>query len=152
MPPPKQVDFQVFDKGKDDRFYLTQFMQQFGAAYNEQVIVEAKTGLHQLLVSDELFSNHKSGDSKITKHGREQYVLHIADTILNPAEIWLKTGKYEDNALYFLSRFLIKKDIMNVLAVFRQTGKVWTGWTGYQNFRSDYFESKRDGALIYRND
>ena len=150
MPPPRELNLQVFDKGKGDKFYLTQFMGQFGADYNDQVIIEAKTGLHQLLVSDELFTNHKKGDYKIAKQGREQYVLYIADTILNPNEIRLEEGDFGDKHLYFLSRYLIKKDIMNVLAVFRKTDKIWTGWTGYQNFRSDYFETKRTGQLIYR--
>jgi SPP1 gp7 family putative phage head morphogenesis protein len=150
MPPPKNLNLQVFDKGKDDKFYLTQFMQQFGGAYDDQVIIEAKTGLHKLLVSDELFTNHKKGDYKIAKQGREQYVLYIADTILNPDEIRLEEGDFGDQHLYFLSRYLIKKEIMNVLAVFRKTKKVWTGWTGYQNFRSDYFETKRTGQLIYK--
>jgi len=49
-----------------------------------------------------------------------------------------------------LARYRIKGDILNVLSVFKEEGKVWTGWTGYQAFRDVYLESKRVSTLIYR--
>ncbi len=151
MPAPKPVAFQVFDKGKDDKFYLTQFMQQFDAGYNDQVIIEAKTGLHQLLVSDLIFTNHKTNKSKIKKEGREQFMLYIADTINDPTEIRLESGDYGDKSLYFLSQYLIRKEIISVIAVFKQQEKLWTGWSGYQTGSTDYFEGKRkETVLLYR--
>jgi hypothetical protein len=52
----------------------------------------------------------------------------------------LPTGMTER---FYLERF-------NVLSVFKEEGKVWTGWTGYQAFRDVYLESKRVSTLIYR--
>lgn len=151
MPTPKQSNFVFLPEGLPDKSYLARFMAEFGALSDEQMIYESVTK-HKLLVSGEMFTNHKTGESKITKHGREKYLLYIADAIKNPDEVWLNAGKYQDNALYFLSRYAINNQIMNVLAVFTETNKVWTGWTGYQNFDWKYFKSKRDGYLIYRNE
>ena len=149
MPAPKDIILQIFNKDEDSRFYLTHFMQQFNAAHNESAVIESATG-HKLLVSDKLFTDHKTGKLKINKMDRSKYALYIADTLKNPDEIWIKSGDYDDRALYLLSRYTFKKDIINVLAVFKETGKVWTGWTGYQTIDADYFNTKREGVLIYR--
>lgn len=151
MPTPKQAGFEILPEKLTDNAYLSRFMAEFGAVADDQVIYEAVTK-HRLLISAELFTDHKKGGLKITKEGREKYLLYLADTIKNPDEVWLKTGEYQDNALYFLSRYLIKDQIIGVLAVFVESKKVWTGWTGYQSSKLNYFESKRDGYLIYRRE
>ena len=151
MPPPKQRNLLVLPEGLQDKDYLSRFMAEFRAAAGDQVIYEAVTK-HKLLISDELFTDHKKGGLKITKEGREKYLLYLADAIKNPDEVWLKTGEYQDNALYFLSRYMIKDKIIGLLAVFIEGKKVWTGWTGYQSSKLNYFETKRDGYLIYRRE
>ena len=99
-----------------------------------------------------MFTDHKTGKTKIDKNGRAPYVPCIAETIKSPDEIRLITGDYGDRELYFLSRFLIGRNAIGVLAVFAERGKMWEGWTGYQvplPARQVYFETKREGTLIY---
>lgn len=151
MPAPR-VDTSLFElpAGQTERYYLERFMERFGAKCNETSVIKDKTGLHDLAVSAVMFEDHKTGRSKINKEGRAPWLLYIAKTVLDPDEIRLHQGSHGDMALYLLARFAVKKGALNVLAVFKEDGMVWTGWTGYQNFRPDYFESKRDGTLIYR--
>lgn len=125
-------------------------MGAFDAEWNGEAQITAPTG-HELLISRQIFTNHKKNESKIKKNGRENYVLFIADAIHAPDEIWLDENQHgEGSALYFLARYQLKRNILNILAVFKQQGKLWEGWTGYQSFDSVYFKSKRKGMLIYR--
>lgn len=101
---------------------------------------------------EELFIDHKKGGLKITKEGRERYLMYLADTIKNPDEVWMKSGGHQDRALYFLSRYLIKNKLTALLAVFIEEEKAWTGWTGYQTNSSVYLQSKRDGYLVFRRE
>jgi len=103
-------------------------------------------------VSKELFTDHKTGKLKIAKEGRGAYTLFIADTVKNPDEIRLLSGDFQDEALYFLSRYMVHRTLIHILAVFKKTGKLWTGWTGYQSKSAIYFEEKRQGALLYRKE
>ena len=151
MPEPKQdKSIQLLPSGEGERFYLEQFMGKFDAEWNGEAQFTAQTG-HELLISRQLFTDHKTGLLKITKSRRERYVLFVAETIIKPDEIWLDENQHgTGSALYFLSRYQLRKDVLNVLAVFKQQDKLWEGWSGYQAERSDYFETKRTGALIYR--
>jgi hypothetical protein len=150
MPEPKQDNsIELLPSDESERFYLEQFMRKFDAEWNGEAQVTAQTG-HELLISRQLFTDHKTGLLKITKNRRERYVLFVADTIIKPDEIWLREGEHESSALYLLSRFQIKRDVASVLTVFRNQGKLWEGWTGYQSFDWNYFKTKRDGVLIYQ--
>jgi hypothetical protein len=136
--------------GKTERYYLERFMEQFGADWNETAIVQDKTGLHDLAVSRVMFEEHNTGASKITKRGRAPWLLYIAETVRNSDEIRLHQGDYGDRSLYLLARFSVVRGVLNVVAVFKEDGRVWTGCTGYQDFRPEYMQSKRGGVLIYR--
>ncbi|NCA91443.1 MAG: hypothetical protein EOM92_21835 [Gammaproteobacteria bacterium] len=124
-------------------------MRAFGEDWNGTAIIEAPTG-HLLAVSPLLFTDHKTGQTKINKKGRAAYLYYLATTIKEPDEIRLQEGSHGDRALYFLGRFMLKGGVMNTFAVFKADNGNWVGCTGYQTFRSDYFESKRNAALIYR--
>lgn len=151
MPDPRQLNIDLLPTGREGQFYLDRFMERFNAGPNETALVQARTGLHTLAVSGLMFEDHKTGKSKIEKRGRAPYLLHVAETVLDPDEIRLHQGGHGERALYFLSRFLIKREVMNIFAVFNQDGEMWTGWTGYQDRRPEYLELKRrGGVLLYR--
>jgi SPP1 gp7 family putative phage head morphogenesis protein len=150
MPPPRQLGLRLLDVGMPEQQYLETFMREFGARWNETAMLKDKTGYHILAVSRSMFVEHKTGGSKVTKAGRAPYLLYVASTILDPDEIRLHEGGHGDRALYLLSRYVIRQDVMNIFAVFKEDGNVWTGRTGYQDHRPEYLKSKRGGILIYR--
>ncbi len=149
MPEPRQLDLPLLPTGQTERFYLERFMRQFDEDWNGTAVIEAPTG-HRLMVSSSLFTDHKTGRTKINKEGRAAYLDYLAATIKEPDEIRLHEGSHGDRALYLLGRFIVKGKIMNTLAVFKADHRTWIGWTGYQTFRADYFESKRNDVPIYR--
>ncbi len=154
MPEPRRLDLPLLPTGQGERYYLERFMGAFGAEWNGTAIVVAPTG-HPLAVSRLLFTDHKSGGLKIAKQGRAPYVPYIVETIKHPDEIRLITGDFGDRALYFLARYGIGHDLTGVLAIFAERGATWEGWTGYQMplksaTQAAYFESKRDGAILFR--
>jgi hypothetical protein len=151
MPAPRRLNKPLLPQGRDAHFYLERFMGEFGEDRYGTVLIVAPSG-HRLAVSRLLFTDHKSGGLKITKQGRAPYVPYIAETIKHPDEIRLMMGDFGDRGLYFLSRFEIGRDLIGILVVFAERGAVWEGWTGYQMPLKSraYFESKRDGLLIFR--
>ena len=151
MPPPRQLGLRLLDVGMTEQQYLETFMHEFGVRWNETAMLQDKTRYHTLAVSRLMFVDHKTGGSKVTKEGRAPYLLYVARTVSDPDEIRLHVGEYGDRALYHLARFTVRDRTLNTLTVFKEDGQAWTGGTGYQNFRADYFESKRAGnVLIYR--
>lgn len=151
MPAPRRFDLPLLPTGRDDRYYLTEFMAAFDARHDETAVIKDKTGLHDLAVSGLMFEDHKTGKSKIAKNGRAPWLPYLARTILDPDEIRLHEGGHGDRSLYLLSRFAIRSEVVNMFSVFNRDGEVWTGWTGYQDHRQAYLELKRrNGILIYR--
>ena len=152
MPEPRRLDLPLLPTGQGERYYLERFMGAFGEEWNGTAVMEAPTG-HRLSVSPLMFTDHKTGSTKIDKEGRAPYVLYVAETIKAPDEIRLVSGDYGDRGLYFLSRFMLGREVVGVIAVFAEQGDFWEGWTGYQiplKSRQAYFETKRLGALIFR--
>lgn len=151
MPEPRRMNPPLLPTGMDERYYLSEFMRKFGADPTETAIVKDKTGLFDLAVSDLMFEDHKTGKSKITKNGRAPWLLYLAETILDPDEIRLVEGGHGDKSMYLLGRYIVRGSVTNLIAVFKQDGRVWTGWTGYQSNKSDYLEEKRsESILIFR--
>jgi SPP1 gp7 family putative phage head morphogenesis protein len=150
MPEPRRIDLPLLPTGKGERFYLERFMGVFGEDWNGTAIIEAPTG-HQLSVSPRLFTDHKTGGTKIDKQGRSAYLLYIAETIKRPDEIWIATGSAGDAVLYLLSRFIIDRKVTGIITAFKELGRVWEGWSGYQTTNMTYFETKRDQTLLYRD-
>jgi hypothetical protein len=150
MPEPRRLDLPLLPTGQGERYYLERFMAAFGEEWNGTAIVEAPTG-HRLSVSPLMFTDHKTGKTKIDKEGRAPYVLYISETILHPDEVRLETGGYGDQVLYLLSRYWIGANLTNIIAVFKDRGQVWEGWSGYQipGSRDAYWQTKRQGIQLY---
>lgn len=150
MPEPQRLDLPLLPIGQGERFYLEHFMRAFGEEWNGSAVVEASTG-HRLAVSALLFTDHKTGRTKIEKEGRAPYVPYIAETILRPDEIRMEAGGHGDRALYLLSRYRIGAEITNIIAIFKDRGQVWEGWSGYQipGRRDAYWETKRRGIQLH---
>ena len=148
MPPPRR-DPSLFElpSGQGEKFYLERFMAQFGASWDDTAIVKDRTGLFDLAVSGVMFEDHKTGRSKILKRERAPWLLYVAKTVLDPDEIRLHQGGHGDRTLYLLSRFEVRRGMLNTLAVFKEDGKVWTGWSGFPSWKEAYLDEKRNESV-----
>ncbi len=148
MPEPRRLDLPLLPASQSERYYLERFMRLFGEDWNGTVLIKAPTR-HPLSVSPLLFTDHKTGKTKIDKEGRAPYVPYIAETILQPDEIRLVTGSAGDRSLYFLGWYLIAGQRTAIIAVFKDHGKIWEGWSAYQTTNMIYVEAKRAYPLIH---
>ncbi|WP_295577876.1 PBECR2 nuclease fold domain-containing protein [uncultured Lamprocystis sp.] len=150
MPEPRRLDLALLPPGRGERFYLDRFMSEFGEDHDGTALIDAPTG-HRLAVSSLLFTDHKTGKTKIDKEGRAPYVPYIVKTIQEPDEIWMRAGHAGDLTLYLLARYLIGDKVTGIVTVFKAAGQVWEGWSGYQTTSMIYLESKRTQGLLYRD-
>ncbi len=88
---------------------------------------------------------------KSTKRGRGQYTLLLADTIMNPDEIWVDWAAVASGVV--LRRAYLKRvflpDGKQLLVRFEWTSKGWTAVTGFDSTET-YLARLRSGALLYR--
>ncbi len=140
----------MLSPGLPKAIYLERFMREFGASVGQTAIIKDKTGLHDLAVSELLFTDHLTGSSKIEKRGRLPYLLYLAKTINDPDEIRFHRGGHGDAALYLMGSYLVHGETMFVHSVFKHNGKVWTGWTGYPSWKKAHIDWKRaESTRIY---
>jgi SPP1 gp7 family putative phage head morphogenesis protein len=147
-PEPRRVDVKRLPKGQSEKDYLTAFMGEFGGGPRDTVIFESVGGIR--LAIDEMLFVKQSGDRKVTKRGREEYLLYLAKCIQEPDEIWLEQPSSGNPKLHYLARFDRKEHPIHVLAVFQQQKNSWVGVTAYQTDDADYWAKQRREVLIYR--
>jgi len=77
--------------------YVNRFLKEFGADMDNPVIYRDVMN-DPIVISDELFKDRIKGGYKVFKAGREMYIKLLADTIKDPAEIWLTWVQVENKA------------------------------------------------------
>ncbi|MDO8969505.1 MAG: PBECR2 nuclease fold domain-containing protein [Saprospiraceae bacterium] len=155
IPEPNETTDKPLNDGLGERFYLSEFMREFGARWDETVEI---TDLipYRRLVSKDLFIDHKTSSFKILKEKRAGYVRFIAKTIKSPDEVWIDAGGHGDRTMYCLSRYRLKDGVLHIITAFKEKGSkkgsdsAWIGWSGYQSKSPIYYQEKRAGERIYR--
>lgn len=127
------------------------FMSALGDPLGHDTEVRAPFG-EKLVVSRQMFTHHTTGESKLDKRGRSAYLLYLAEAILRPDEAWMTTGSFGDKTLVLLARFVRNRETFGAVAVFKESGKAWEGWSSYPSGKAAYIETLRDGVLVYRRD
>lgn len=149
MPDPRALGLPLLSPTTDSDANWRAFMAALGTAVGREAEVISDFGA-RLMVSKNMFTDHKTGASKVDKRGRAAYLLYIAETILRPDEAWISTGSFGDRTLVLLSRFVRGSDLFGVVAAFKERAAAWEGWSGFQAAPKGYFLALRDGVLIYR--
>ncbi len=88
---------------------------------------------------------------KAGKNGRGPYMRLIADTIIDPDEIWADWRAVTSGVVLmrsYLKRFVLPGGV-NLLARFEWTSKGWIAVTGFDG-SATYLQRLRTGALLYR--
>jgi SPP1 gp7 family putative phage head morphogenesis protein len=124
---------------------FNQFMRALGA--DGDVVRHALPSGDTVVVSDDLFRD-LAGEWKITKRGRDQWLLYLAELILRPQEIWrLVLGGSEE--LYLLGRFQRGRQRIDALAVFERKGQDarWVGKTAFTADGDRYLVERREDLM-----
>lgn len=102
-----------------------------------------------LHVDADLFKT-ATGEWKITKRGRDQWLRYLAALLLAPQEVWALPLAMSTE-LYVLGRFMRGRQRLDALAVFRRRGDSgrWEGKTAYVADSDVYLDEKRQSLLSH---
>ncbi|WP_321362608.1 PBECR2 nuclease fold domain-containing protein [uncultured Celeribacter sp.] len=147
-------------EGLSDEDYVRGFLGPFGADIGRAVLWEDATGT-KMPISDELFRD-RQGNWKIGKRDRATLTPLIAETLLDPDEIWIGVSAKSDPVdpdveELHLDRRYVRVDAETGLIVVYQVGrKWWEAITGYNTTdrkgRPDLklLDRRRGGKLLWK--
>ncbi|XKM14245.1 PBECR2 nuclease fold domain-containing protein [Orbaceae bacterium ac157xtp] len=144
----------LLEKGLTEDDYANIFLNEFGATLSNPTTFRDVTG-ESLVIGKQLFTVSKTGELKVTKRGREQFLLLLADSIKQPDEIWARM-EYFDHLQKsvvrrrYISRFRIDGEVKPMLAVFEVGDDGWLGVTTFAPDNPDYLEQLRVGVRVFK--
>lgn len=144
----------LLEKGLTEEDYANIFLNEFGATLTKSAIFKDVAG-DALVIGKQLFTVSKTSELKITKRGREQFLLLLADSLKQPDEIWTRM-EYFDHLQKsvvrrrYISRFMIDGEVKPMLAVFEVGDDGWLGVTTFAPDNPDYLEQLRVGVRVFK--
>lgn len=144
----------LLEKGLTEEDYANIFLNEFGATLTNSVIFKDVAG-EALVIGKQLFIVSKTGELKVTKRGRQQFLLLLADSLKLPDEIWTRM-EYFDHLQKsvvrrrYISRFVIDGEIKPMLAVFEVGDDGWLGVTTFAPDTPEYLEQLRVGVRVFK--
>ncbi len=153
----------LLPKGLKSEKYVQAFLKEFGAKGINDSVLHRLPGVRlPLVVSKELFIDKRTGQWKVTKQGRERFLLPLARTIKSPFEVWQVPASIANKPMPVirLLRLFSTGDSKRVggFAVFNLGAGGWTAATTFTpklgNERSmlEYLERQRQGVLLFREE
>ena len=131
--------------------YVQKFLGEFGAQIGKPKVFTDVTG-EPLVISEEMFKDAR-GKWKVTKGGRDEYLLMLAASIREPDEIWHLWEEYPKGRYSLTRRYLTRFDVdgkeVPMFTYFDTGAAGWRGVTTYQA-KAGYINKQRQGTLVYR--
>ena len=127
-------------------------LAEFGVDKNERFTVFKDVTHTYLAISEALF-RARSGDLKLKKRGRQKFILLMADTIKDPAEIWEGWSEWGDRQVLrrrYLGRFATPAKDIDVVTVFETGAQGWVGVTAFGADQKSLLQSARHGKRVYQ--
>lgn len=167
LPRPRPFDpGLLLPDGLQHEDYIDAFLAEFGASRQDPVVWRDVLNA-RLVISDALFIDRvktaKTGvlTYKSLKNERHRYMRLLAQTIIDPQEIWLSpeeimSGPRAGQIVYkrrYLAWWAVGGMDTPALAVFEQSKIGWFGVTVFPVQREDYADyiaGQRNGMLLYR--
>ncbi|MFT0531611.1 PBECR2 nuclease fold domain-containing protein [Castellaniella hirudinis] len=153
LPPPRPFEAsRILPAGAAPETYVQRYLQEFGATIERPAIVRDVLG-ERLVVGADLFRD-AHGRWKVTKRGREQYLLMLADALRDPDEVWVRIEwLYSANKAVVRRRYVARYDIEGqaapALSVFEIGPDGWSGITAFQG-QTQSEDDWRVGVRLYR--
>ncbi|OCG27958.1 hypothetical protein A9G45_13380 [Gilliamella sp. HK2] len=144
----------LLEKGLTEEDYANIFLNEFGATLTNPAIFKDVAG-DALVIGKQLFTVSKTGELKVTKRDREQFLLLLADSLKLPDEIWTRM-EYFDHLQKsvvrrrYISRFMIDGEVKPMLAVFEVGDDGWLGVTTFAPDNPEYLEQLRVGVRVFK--
>lgn len=144
----------VMEPDFDMQEYIDAFLTPFGATKDLAVLWEDVAG-EKLVISQEIFRT-RDGAFKVGKRGREIYAPLMAETIMDPDEIWIGLIEKKGADMPIFDRRYIRTDgETGIVGVFEVGRKEWNATTIYPTGRGDKsslstLEARRGGKLIWK--
>ena len=146
-------------EGLRDEEYVAAFLQPFGAQIGQPVLWQDAAGA-KLIISEALFQG-RDGRWKLGKRGRETDTPLIAETLMDPDEIWLGLRDKPLDAFpgvvdLVVSRRYVRVDpVTGVVATFEIGRQFWepiTGFSPRNRSKPDwsYLDRLRVGKLLWK--
>lgn len=161
----------LVDKATPSTQVVSDFLDIFEATLTESVVIADKSG-SPLVIGSKMFIHGggsyspAAGDDQFKtvlddKSGRKKYIYLLAQSILDPDEIWeswetIKKGS--DAGKKFLVRHFMKSFVTAdengneryMMSIFRKSKDGWDGVTTFQSSKQREFEKRRRGYLAYK--
>lgn len=147
-------------EGLPDEEYVRAFLEPFGADIGRGRLWQDAAG-HRVPISDQFFRD-RHGEWKIGKRGRAPYTPLMAETLLDPDEIWLGVAAKADPVRQDVEELLIDRRYVRVdpslgiMAVMEIGRKWWEPVTVYlpQNRKGqpdlEALQRRRGGKLLWK--
>tara|TARA_B100001939_G_scaffold72990_1_gene61149 strand:- start:3425 stop:4717 length:1293 start_codon:yes stop_codon:yes gene_type:complete len=134
--------------------YYRRFVQEFGLDEKGGFFTDV-TG--RVMPINDLLFRDAEGQWKILKKGRERYLSLLAETLLDPAEIWEEFIQHRVTGQFFLDRrYLVRFQVMDAgkprdgIVAFEQRDNTWYGSTAFIADWLGAVKRRRKGVLIYK--
>lgn len=135
--------------------YVNAFLREFNATEAPTIFKDAIG--ERLVISADLFTDRTTGELKIQKRGREQFVLLLAEALKTPDEIWVRLEYVSSlKKAVVRRRYIAQFDIEGMgqagIAVFETGGDGWVGVTTFNSSSPNYVNDLRHGVRLYNRE
>lgn len=134
--------------------YVHAFLKPFGGDIGKAVLFEDKAGV-KVPVSELLFRDRR-GELKVSKRARGELTPLLAETLMDPDEIWLGVIRKVDPGDRTSEELLVDRRYIRVdpktrlVVVFEIGEKFWEAVTAYRASDLKSLDRRRGGKLIYK--
>lgn len=144
-------------EGWTDEAYIEAFLDAFGGARGRTIVFRDVAG-HALPINEDLF-RRVDGTLKLSAHGqtRGPDIARLAETIMDPDEIWIDWGRGPNGKWRLVRRYLRQDPQSPGYSSFAWWDDGWHGATSFSPTKGaankpdpDYLERQRQGALLWR--
>lgn len=153
LPPPSPFDAAaLLPTGRPEQDYAREFLARFGATLQEPAVFTDAIG-ERLVIGKELFQK-TDGTWKADKRERGRFMPLLAQTLIDPDEIWVRLEWHEalEKAVVrrrYIARFQVSDADVPALLVFEVGADGWMGVTTFQG-QSQTADDWRAGIRVYR--
>lgn len=153
LPVPRKLsENRLLPDNLTDEQYAEAFLNYFSATQDEPAVIKDPVG-ERLVIGKELFIQRRTGKLKVNKNQRGQYMLLLAETLIDPDEIWVRleyqaARKQAVVRRRYIAQFEIPGQLVPALAVFEWSADGWSGITIHKDDRD--INDSRVGVRLYR--
>lgn len=145
----------LMEDGLPAEDYVRAFLTPFGADIGAAILFTDKAG-DSVPISD-LFFRNRAGEFKVFKRDRHRYLKLMAETIIDPDEIWTGVARKLDSGDLVVDRRYIRVDPKTAIQIVFEIGeRLWEAVTAFHGTNKKgevdhaQIDKRRVGKLLYK--